>query len=147
MSGKKRNKPPLAGKLAAQIQQRWGSARQELALDRLEAELEGSPRYDIVAALKQLEKAGQGELKLGRKGQRFMWSGPGRKGAVTRARSDTRSNAAPPPTPPAANGMSEALEHTFHVRPNVLATFRLPADITPPEVDRLCRLLHALPFR
>jgi hypothetical protein len=148
MPGKKRNKAaPGAGKLAAQIQQRWGGAREELALDRLEAELEGSP-HDIVAALKQLEKAGQGQLQRGRKGHepRFMWSGPGRK-AQPRARANTRSVAPPPPVPPTNGAKAEVLEHTFHVRPNVMATFRLPADVTRSEIERLCQLLHALPFR
>jgi hypothetical protein len=151
MPGKKRNRAaPGAGKLAAQIKQRWGGAREELALDRLEAELEGSPRYDIVAALKQLEEAGQGELQLGRKGHkpRFMWSGPGRKVAQSRARANTRSAAPPPPDPAlSTNGGQGVLEHAFHVRPNVLATFRLPADVTRSEIDRLCQLLQALPFR
>lgn len=156
MPGKRRNRAaPAAGKLAAQIQQRWGGAREELALDRLEAELEGSPRYDIVAALKQLEEAGQGELQLGRKGHkpRFMWSGPGRprvtgKLAHSRGRANTRSVAPPPAAAAATNGgKADALEHTFHVRPHVLATFRLPADITKTEIERLCQLLQALPFR
>lgn len=156
MPGKKRNRAaPGAGKLAAQIQQRWGGAREELALDRLEAELEGSPRYDIVAALKQLEEAGQGELQLGRKGHkpRFMWSGPGRgparKVAQSRARANTRSAAPPPPVSPLGSngGKPDVLEHAFHVRPNVLATFRLPADVTRSEIDRICQLLQALPFR
>jgi hypothetical protein len=39
------------------------------------------------------------------------------------------------------------LEHSFHVRPHVMATFRLPEDITPQEIDRLCQLLQAIPFR
>ena len=151
MAGKKRNRAvPATGKLAAQIQQRWGGAREELALDQLEAELDGSPRYDIVAALKQLEKAGEGQLQLGRKGHkpRFMWSGPGRKVAQPRARANTRSVAPPPSAATATNGgKPDALEHSFHVRPNVMATFRLPADITRPEIDRLCQLLQALPFR
>jgi hypothetical protein len=152
MPGKKRSRAaPGAGKLAAQIQQRWGSAREELALDRLEAELEGSPRYDIVAALKQLEEAGQGELQLGRKGHkpRFMWSGPGRKVAQARGRANTRSAAPPPPdpAPSSAGAKADVLEHAFHVRPNVLATFRLPADVTRSEIDRLCQLLQVLPFR
>lgn len=152
MAAKKRNKAaPGTGKLAAQIQQRWGGAREELALDQLEAELDGSPRYDIVAALKQLEKAGEGQLQLGRKGHvpRFMWSGPGRKVAQQRARANTRSAAPPPPAASTSSngGKPDALEHTFHVRPNVMATFRLPADITTPEIERLCQLLRALPFR
>lgn len=149
MAGKKRIRATRGtGKLAAQIQQRWGEAREDLALDQLEAELEGSRRYDIVAALKQLEKAGQGQLQLRRKGHetRFMWSGPSRKPPQARARANTRS-AAPPPSPVApAGGKPDALEHTFHVRPHVMATFRLPADITRPEIERLCRLLQALPF-
>jgi hypothetical protein len=152
MPVKKRNRAaPGADKLAAQIQQRWGSAREELALDRLEAELGGSQRYDIVAALKQLEEAGQGELQLGRKGHkpRFMWSGSGRK-VVQRARANTRSVAPPAPAPPVLHrtgDKAEVLEHAFHVRPNVMATFRLPADLTRSEVERLCQLLQALPFR
>ena len=151
MAGKKRNRAaPGAGKLAAQIRQRWGGAREGLALDRLEAELEGSPRYDIVAALKQLEEAGQGELQLGRKGHkpRFMWSGVGRKTAP-RARANTRSVAPPAAAAPvlSASEKPDVLEHSFHVRPHVMATFRLPADVTKSEIERLCQLLQALQFR
>jgi hypothetical protein len=73
--GKPTRELPAEGSLARRIRQKWGGLREELPLDRLEAELGDSRRYDIVAALKELEKAGLGEFSVGHKGQRasFVW--------------------------------------------------------------------------
>ncbi|MEO8178345.1 MAG: hypothetical protein ABI895_05880 [Deltaproteobacteria bacterium] len=163
MAGKKRIKSSAdTGTLAAQIRQRWGGEGEELELERLEAELDGKGSYDIVAALKELEKAGLGELQVGRKGHKpsFMWAGGGGNAAAPAARpaatrpAATRTGAiralvpkreSGPPT--SARVGPDVLEHSFHVRPRVLATFRLPGDITAQEIERLCQLLEAIPFR
>lgn len=62
--------------LAARIVERWGDAGGDISLDRLASELGDSPRYDIVAALKELERAGSGEFSVGNAGRkaRFLWS-------------------------------------------------------------------------
>jgi len=75
ISAKLARELPKMSRLAARIRQRWGRAGEELPLERL-AELGDSPRCDIVAALKELEKAGLGELSVGRDGHRasFVWA-------------------------------------------------------------------------
>jgi hypothetical protein len=164
MAGKKRaQSAPTQVALADRIRRMHGKAGEALALDRLESELPGSQRYDLVAALKELEKAGYGELRMGRKGERprFVWAAAASSAGATAAAevaSPARSMAtgrasrvqAAPAATIAARGAklnTGLLEHSFHVRPHVMATFRLPEDITPQEIDRLCQLLQAIPFR
>jgi hypothetical protein len=88
--------------LASKIQARWGEAGGDIAVDRVIAELDNVQRYDIVAALRELERVGVGTFVVGRAGHkaRFVWSsrkastpvGP----AVTRPESRTGSAAAAP---------------------------------------------------
>ncbi|MET0410818.1 MAG: hypothetical protein ABW217_05960 [Polyangiaceae bacterium] len=162
MAGKKRaNAAPSLGGLAARILSRWGSLKDGLPLERLESELDDQRRYDIVAALKELEKAQLGELSAGRRGHKtmFQW-------APAAARAQKRvAAAAPNESPPtsrstpsltaarkaavrerASSTPPPLLEHSFHVRPNIIGSFRLPADVSRAEIDRLCQLLQALPF-
>jgi len=82
------------GHLAARIRRRWGKAGEELPLERLAAELGDSPRYDIMAALKELEKAGLGALSVSKKGHRasFVWA----------KRTSPANTVTPPPTPVAS---------------------------------------------
>jgi hypothetical protein len=150
---------------------RWGVARETLPLERLESMLHDQRRYDIVAALKELEKAKLGELSVGRKGHKsqFTWapsaavaqrsrtlvSAPAPApeedpaSGVPTSRSNQSRAAAPrkPAREPASRAAPQVLEHAFHVRPHVMATFRLPADVTRDEIERLCQLLQAIPFR
>src|SRR5688572_17103787 len=100
MAVKKRREPAAShNPLAERILGQRAAADEEISLERLEAELGDASRYDIVAALKALEKAGDGQFIAGRKGQRsrFVWgartgatsSGTGRpvprKGAASAA--------------------------------------------------------------
>ena len=39
------------------------------------------------------------------------------------------------------------LEHSFYIRKGLLASLRLPADVTKAEIERLCQCLQAIPFR
>jgi hypothetical protein len=75
MAVKRRTGAPARGPLAERIlaQREVGGA--EVSLERLEADFADASRYDIVASLKELEKAGRGQFVVGRKGQRsrFIW--------------------------------------------------------------------------
>jgi len=76
ISAKSARELPKRSRLAARIQRRWSKAGEELPLERLAAELGDSPRAELVAALKELEKAGLGQLSVGRDGHRasFVWT-------------------------------------------------------------------------
>lgn len=104
-----RTKPPKAAarpsSLATQIAQRWGDAGGDVTLERLSAELGEVQRYDLVSALKELERAGAGEFIVGRSGQkaRFSW----RSGAA-RALGASESGAARAGGAGAARGQGRA---------------------------------------
>ena len=76
MAGKKR-KPGSAARspIAGRILQVRARGESEVSLERLEADLADVSRYDLVASLKELEKAGKGQFLVGRKGKksRFVW--------------------------------------------------------------------------
>lgn len=155
--------------LASRIAERWRNAG-EVELDRLLSELGDVERYDLVAALKELEKSGVGEFIVGRGRHkaRFVWSAPAKRTATKRVAAApsrkpvaARTSQASPPskTAPAQKGRAapapsanvslvepEALEHTFHLRPGFIARVRLPSDVSAHEMDRLCRFLQAIPF-
>jgi len=176
MATKKRSRVVLSqGTLAAKIFEKWARPGVQMPVEHLEAELPDVGRYDLVAALRALEKVGAGELLVVGKGHRsrFVW---GDKAALTAAKPQqtagelevqpakpkqaTAKAGTPPSTRKAAGsevsspvgaqrpttGANNMLEHAFHVRPGVLATFRLPADLTHQEVERLCQLLQSIPF-
>lgn len=88
----KRSQPGTAGygALAGKIVERWREVGEEVALDRVVSEFGDVPRYDVVAALKQLEKAGAGEFVAGHGGRksRFVW----------RARAAPEASRPSPPT-------------------------------------------------
>jgi hypothetical protein len=75
MAVKKRWETAARNPLAEQIQKQRDGAG-EVLLERLEADLADSSRYEIVASLKELENAGRGQFLVGRKGQksRFVWA-------------------------------------------------------------------------
>lgn len=170
MATKKRSRVVISqGTLASKIFERWARPGDEMPLERLESELPDERRYDIVAALRALEKGGAGEFTVGKKGSRssFVWSDKGAlhaarqqlgvevapAAAAKNAGGNTRkatATAATPPAAPMAVGATKAsaglLEHAFYVRPGVLATFRLPVDISRQEIERLCQLLQSVPF-
>lgn len=61
--------------LAMQIAERWQSAQQPLSIQRIAAEFQDASRYDIVAALRTLEKAGHGTFTPahGSEKPKFTW--------------------------------------------------------------------------
>jgi hypothetical protein len=170
MAGKKRSSAkPVRSALATQIAARRGKAGAEVALDRFESELEGATRYDIVTALKELEKTGVGQFVVGRSGRksRFIWGELAESVPSVSAR-PVPARPAPPAAPPSVErevrkaaadrapthrpeapgpvGSVRLLEHAFYVRTGVLAKVQLPDDVTRPEIERLCQLLRAIPF-
>lgn len=245
MAVKRRWETAARNPLAEQIlKQRDGAG--EVLLERLEADLADSSRYEIVASLEELERSGRGQFLLGRKGQksRFVWAAakpapdesaakrapgkaaakptpaktaakpalgktaakpaPGKAAAKpaldktaakpapdetspkpTRAKPDlarepsgaltpalstepgakgsTRKALVPtvrrlerpklsahelpePLSRPPARAPAASLRHSFHLRPTVLVTIELPADVSTTEVERLCGFLKSIPF-
>lgn len=157
MAGAKRRTPVVKQTpLAAQILARFGAASAEVTVERLESELSERERYDIVAALQELQRAGAGAWVGGRKGakSRFVWS----RGTPAQSAPAAGGGAAPAPAlAPAAQqpaqterargkGAASLLEHSFHVRQGVLVSLRLPGDVTKAEIERLCQFLQAIPF-
>lgn len=162
-----KSQSPLAARILAQRE----PGRAELSLERLEAELGDASRYEIVASLKELEKAGSGQFVVGRKGQRsrFVWA---REKAPTAPRAEknaargsrrspihaarSAADAAPAlPGKPSPKGSTRAalvpaasrtLRHSFHLRPGLLVSIELPEDVTATEVARFCSFLQAIPF-
>ncbi len=159
---------PLSNSLAARIAARFRKAGESLSLERLVAELddESVARYDIVAALKELEKAGEGEFSVGQAGKkaRFVWARSSKGAAVAAPvrsekaverlrKSATKVSVRPAVVKAAASAgessplrTRQALEHHFHLRSDFVAVVRLPADVTRAEVERFSRFLQALPF-
>jgi hypothetical protein len=87
--------------LAEQILKRRDGKSVEVSLARLEAELADASRYDIVASLKELEKAGWGRFIAGRSGQKssFAWAQKGpadQKLTVDKALGRAQASAAAP---------------------------------------------------
>lgn len=168
---KKQAKSMAEGTLATRLAARWSGTGEEIALDRLVSEHGDQQRYDIVAALKELEKAGAGTFEVGRAGRkaRFSWGNKPLKLAVEKkapekapAKTPAKRTAVAPepqrlqlsqrvklaadskPTRPQAS--SSELEHSFHLRPGIVVSVRLPTDVTNSEVTRFCQFLQAIPF-
>src|SRR5690349_7591566 len=76
MAMKRRVESKTESPLAARIVAQREPGRAEVSLERLEADFGDASRYEIVASLKELEKAGGGQFVVGRKGQRsrFVWA-------------------------------------------------------------------------
>ncbi|HTU63433.1 MAG TPA: hypothetical protein VMF89_33455, partial [Polyangiales bacterium] len=157
--------PNSRNPLAATIESRWRRRGEVLSIERIASELGEVARYDIVAALKELEKAGAGEFFVGHAGRksRFEWSNtPSSRADATvpksrlKQRADTKRSAAEAersmPVVPGAPAREQnerergALEHRFYLRPGFVASIHLPLDVTPLEVERFCQFLQAIPF-
>lgn len=170
-SAQVRSKNPLA----AQIVQRFKRAGESSTLERMLAELGEVARYDIVAALKELEKAGEGQFSVGHAGKktRFVWATPpvgqGRKasGVAKKAPARRRAEVVSEVSSAAAQGRvqqplskrvlgraseegaearGEVLEHFFHLRSDFFVKVLLPTDVTRVEMERFCQFLQAIPF-
>lgn len=165
MASKKKKASPRAAvsasknPLTATIESRWRRTGETLSIERIASELGDVPRYDIVAALKELEKAGAGEFFVGHAGlkSRFEWATPSARAAARtpakkrpRSGKDERALELPDVSEPSSAGDAASplstLEHRFYLRPGFVAAIELPADVTQLEVERFCQFLQAIPF-
>ncbi|MEY4577842.1 MAG: hypothetical protein RL701_2545 [Pseudomonadota bacterium] len=146
------SKKPLKAKsprsaLASQIAERFRGG--EVSLDQLISELGDVQRYDIVAALKELERSGAGTFTAGRSGQRarFAWNAAVKNAKPVAVEPEVVVSG------PKAKGATRVveraggvLEHSFHLRPGYVVSVRIPADVSRGEMDRFCQFLQAIPF-
>jgi hypothetical protein len=134
----------------------------EQSVDQLERCLEKDgvdvSRRDITHLLKELQRAGCGEYIVGRKGHpsRFRWYvetvDVGRRAAgipsdighgSLNGDEDTLAETRADGDSPAS---SDEFMHRFQLRPDLLVSLRLPADLTTPEAARLADFIKTLPF-
>jgi hypothetical protein len=99
----------------------------------------------VIAAFRELEEAGCGQYVEGRHGwpSRFVWSVKTlHVSAAARGdhalEQDLEDND--------AEDDPELLEHSFNLRPGVVVTMELPADLTKGEASRLAAFIQTLPF-
>ncbi len=118
-------------------------------------------RHTVTTFLKELAACDCGEFKIGRRGResRLEWKvSMVTVGQIAAGLSDGVSQApfsasltAPEPgvsdedLEPDRNG-AVVLKHSFHLRPGITVTFRLPADFTMAEAFRLADYICTLPM-
>lgn len=110
----------------------------ESKLENLCAEIGGQLTYaEVLAVARKLEKAGVGDLIVGRKGgsTRMRWELPVMN-ISKYASGEIEDVSAPPKT--------QMVEHSYMVRPNVIVKFDLPSDITTSEAQRLGDFVRTL---
>jgi hypothetical protein len=105
MALKRRSEPSSRGPLAKRIVAQRATGSVEASLERLEADFADASRYDIVASLKELEKAGVGQFVVGRKGQRsrFVWNDAKASDAPRAAKKAGATRVTAPSAPAAAD--------------------------------------------
>jgi hypothetical protein len=135
MAAKKRWETAARNPLVEQIlKQRDGAG--EVLLERLEADLADSSRYEIVASLKELESSGRGQFLVGRKGQksRFVWAAARPTPDETAAK-PTPGKTAAKPTPGKSAAKPARAETTTPSTLGKTATRPAP-DETPSKATR-----------
>jgi hypothetical protein len=135
----------------------------ETTVDRLARNVwnEGSSasRADIIAALRGLEDAGCGRFIVGRGGypSRFQWHvgmvevgrrAAGRPAVIEQVDPEAPSDIDGEPESPGEQPTQRVrdITHAFQLRPDMLVSITLPADLTPTEAVRLGGFLRTLPF-
>lgn len=106
MAVKKRSGGTGRSSLAERILARRKPGGAEVSLERLEADFADASRYEIVASLKELEKAGRGQFVVGRKGQRsrFVWGEAAEPPPARLAKKIRGKRPAPAASAPAGEG-------------------------------------------
>lgn len=143
----------LARRVNNSREQNVDQLERSLAKDGVEAS-----RRDITHVLKQLQQAGCGEYIVGRKGHpsRFRWDvemvavGRYAAGISTNIDRGLPNGDEGTQTETGADGRlpasSHEFTHGFQLRPDLLVSFRLPADLTSSESVRLADFIKTLPF-
>jgi hypothetical protein len=171
MAVKKRLDPTVTrNPLAEQILKRRDGKSVELSLERLEAELADASRYDIVASLKELEKAGWGRFIAGRSGRKasFAWApeapsknevGVGKASGRTQARAaapalsdepapkGSARKALAPPSQRLARTQLSTRQPTTREVPGGPSAKRLPSKPPAAPSDRQQLLQHSFHLR
>ena len=143
----------LARRVNNSREQNVDQLERSLAKDGVDAS-----RRDLTHVLKELQQAGCGEYIVGRKGHpsRFRWDvemvavaryAAGISTDIDRGLPNGDGDTA---TEIGADGhphaSSHEFTHGFQLRPNLLVSFRLPADLTTSEAARLADFIKTLPF-
>lgn len=124
----------------------------ETALHRISQhlELEGTDfkRSDLIAAFRLLENSECGKYVEGRHGwkSRFVWSVKSK--LVAGAAQGNETNAALVAEKDSDEEIfeEEMLEHNYFLRPDLVITVELPADLSRSEAQRLSQFIDSLSF-
>jgi len=108
-------------------------------------------RSEIIAAFRLLETAGCGKYIEGRHGKksRFLWSVESKH--IAGAAQGTETTAAlvaedAPNGKSIKNEMSEMIEHSYFLRPDLELSIELPANLSRIEAQRLAQFIDSLSF-
>lgn len=111
------------------------------------------PHRKLVEFFKKLADFGAGEFIVGRKRHpsRFRWEVDSIKIAANYGTHGEHSPTIQHPNRPEAgraidSAPTKLLKHHYALRPELIITFQLPADLNSAEVVRLCQFLTSLPF-
>ena len=133
----------------------------EVTVDRLASNVwsEGSDasRPEIIQVLRTLEDVGCGRFVVGRGGHRsrFQWyvgmvavgrHAAGQPAVIEEVGPETPSEEDEQANEDLPSDEIRDLTHGFQLRPDLLISFKLPADMSPGEAARLADFIKTLPF-
>ena len=124
----------------------------ETALHRithyLEQEGADFKRADLIAAFRLLEESECGKYVEGRHGwkSRFVWSVKSKLVAGAAQGKETKAALVAEEDPDEEIIKDEMLEHAYFLRPDLVITVELPADLSRSEAQRLSQFIDSLSF-
>ncbi len=118
--------------------------RREVAVDAVQ-DTHKATRSEVVKLFRQLEELDLGEFMVGRRGRqsRFVWA---ETLDIARIAAQALADGCEPDG--SAKAVPESMiPHRYVLRPGAELQFRLPADLTQREADRLGDFIKTLPFK
>lgn len=114
----------------------------------LEQEGEEFRKADVIGAFRALEEAGCGKYVEGRHGwkSRFVWSVNSRHLAAVAVGADAAEAEEYEAEQVDGEAVSELIEHTYWLRPDLSVTFELPTDLSQREAQRVSQFIDSLSF-
>lgn len=109
-------------------------------------------RSDVVGALKQFDRLGAGNFKIGRRGQpsRIEWGSPPTElGRLAVGREALAATEASNPRRKRRDDGAEpvrTITHQYMLRPDLHIEINLPDNLTSAEAERLAGFIKTLPF-
>lgn len=105
-------------------------------------------RSDLIGAFRLLESSECGKYVEGRHGwkSRFVWSVKSKLVAGAAQGTETKAALTSEEDSDEEIFDDEMLEHSYILRPNLVVTFELPADLTRSEAQRLSQFIDSLSF-